>query len=152
MVRTLTSALHTDASVSRSDWAILIFGCLFFGAAAVSLPRFWRGEGSSRSVGFGSDALDRGWIRAIPLGTVSACVLAAIVLVGTFRQSVRVESPTVRLLLVDVPFWSLVAAFVAVTLLYLAVIVFNWPKRAVPPRYRSQTGAITDWFRSLKRH
>ncbi len=133
--------------MSPLDWiAFGIFVLIAVGAVRL-LPRTWRHElkqfDRMPSWWPWGKALWRGWLRMMPISTV-AMVVGVVVYAGLLLVPEAPSGPFVR------PYWAVVPALAALAIVFgmmLTVVLFNWPKRVVPPHLRSQPGAIEEWWR-----
>jgi len=115
-------------------------------AAASRLPKVWRGQAGAafdrvQPWWFYGEIAWRGWVRAIPSGSVTFLVMLVSLwvsfLAGGFKDGAGGAARPIFLVLV----------IMGIFLLTLAVLVFllNWPKAAVAPHLRSQPGALQEW-------
>jgi hypothetical protein len=130
--------------------AVLVLGCAGLALASVGLVRLWRREVFSADMPswwpYGG-ALWRGYVRAMPVGSISFLVLMAGLLILIF---VPTEGGCCGF---AVPNWFVfpfLISFFGTLGLALSVILFNRPRFIVPPHLRSQVGAISEWLRSRR--
>ena len=110
-----------------------------------TLPRTWSGEGlpalerAMRPLWVWGEGSLQGFLRANPLGVVASTGLwVAGFAVTLFKAA---EAPILRTVFAYVMLASFVVAAVCLGLM-VTVILFNAPKRVVPPSLRHQSGVI----------
>lgn len=130
---------------------LIIFG-LVVGIALILLPKVWRmeadvqrDEATKKWWPFG-EALREGFVRSLPVGILAALFLelatTAAFFEKLFTNSGRVVAGRFAL--------GFAAVFLALLIVDACVTLFNWPKFAVPPAARDETGAIALWWRGRK--
>lgn len=126
--------------------ALILVTVLAVGAA-VLIPRIWRGElvsvyeHASEGVWLWGEPLRRGFLRGLHLGILSAVVLVFLVFATADLEPTGHIGPVVG---------TAVGAFFVLLGLNALVVLFNRPRWAVPPRYRDQPGAISEWRAALR--
>lgn len=108
-------------------------------AKIVPVPTFWPH----------SDVALRGCLRMLPVSAVGGGTCAAgsfwcFMLLTSYGSFEFVSNQTAR----DWLGWGLTIGSIGMIVtvpLSLSVFFFNWPKIAVPPAYRYQTGAVDEW-------
>lgn len=136
------------------NWILFTFMVALSLAAVFLIPSFWRGIRSHHEQTPGwirwflGDALTRGYLRALPLISVTGLVL----FLGGAILLLLPETPPGSTGMMRPPVFVL--AYLALlglgALLIVSVMLFNWPKWAVPPRFRSQPGAASEWRQSAR--
>lgn len=118
--------------------------------AVRNVPRFWRHELRTYdrvpAAWPWGDALWRGWVRAIPIGTATLAVGLVAALSGLAVD----EDPSGPL---PRPLWWAVPALAVLAIafaLMLGVVLLNRPKRIVAPHLRSEAGAIEEWWSAMR--
>ena len=115
-------------------WFLALLGIV----GVVLMPRLWREDPPGIEPQAGGP-IRRGFIRGIAIAPVKALllVLAALPFVLDWIPS---GSPIARLYGI----FGLLVIAVAI-LMDVGIVLFNRPKFLVPPRFRDQPGAITEW-------
>ena len=116
--------------------------------AICRLPAYWRGNVSIidrvRPWWPYGAALLRGWQRALAVGVGAFAFGVAAAVCGILNASYG-SNAVERLIGV------LAIVMVTLVLLMLVVMLFNRPKFMVPPRFRDQRGALSEWFGPRRR-
>ncbi len=90
------------------------------------------------------ESLRRGFVRTIHLGVVGTAAVV-LVLVSSYLEDkagnellAQIGAAVERVA---------TGAFLLIVLLDIVIVLFNRPKALVPPPYRNEPGALTDWMR-----
>ena len=134
-------------AMDLSAWlASGFFGLLVLGGTLL-LPRLWRGQLHPTQDRFRwwlwGDPLLRGWLRTLPWLVLNGWVMLVFfgVAVVIRREETGPEGAGDPTLLVTA-FLLWLALFVAVT---ASIVLVNHPKVVVPPPFRRQPGALSEW-------
>lgn len=130
--------------MSGSDLIALLFGGLMVAAAWWQMPKRWRGEHARSDLNAGKLFLPgmasrRGFRRSIPLATAGFTLGYAAAAAGWI---VGVDNLNGLALSVCVGLGVLGLVLIA---MMIPVVLFNSPKAAVPPPFRSEPGLIAEW-------
>jgi hypothetical protein len=128
------------------EW-IVVAGCMLIGGAwLLIVPRIWQNrwrglpEDAPHAWPYGQ-ALWRGFVRVGAIGGAFAFVGAA----GLVSERVQFGEPLESAL--DIAVHIIVPPAL---LIVWTVILFNWPKRIIPPHMRGEPGAIGEWMSSRR--
>jgi hypothetical protein len=113
--------------------------------AAWTLPNYWRGVGftfTRRPPGWwGLGAvLWHGFLRSYPVLVGTAWVGVADMMVLTVSAS---SSPSGKAS--DGVVTTMIGGFICGLAVAGSVVLLNWPRLVVPPRFRSDLGAVAEW-------
>lgn len=136
-------------NLTAFQWVAATILTLMAIGGVILLPRIWRGElaslydKNSKDIWLWGESIRRGFIRGLHWGIVGTVALVIIffTLPGPGHAPELSTATTIAIILF---FLSLA--------LNVLVILLNRPKWAVPPHYRSQSGAIKEWLAKSKKH
>lgn len=138
--------------MTLAGWIGVIYTAAVSPLAFLGIRRLWKGErGFSerrQSWWLWGDPSWRGWVRATPLGGVAfvELVVAAVIAdVGSVGSETNANAVATAVTLV------LAAVFVLAMIGVFLVVLFNWPKFAVPAHLRKQPGALREWREQRRR-
>src|SRR5712692_7490022 len=120
----------------------VLFGAILL-AWIVMLPRYWtRGVSILESTPTWSrlrrDALLRGAMRALPVMVVLFVVPYVLMHVPDFPDARSGRQP-------EWLGWFFTVYGLVFVLLPVSLILLNWPKQLVPPRFRHEPGMVSEW-------
>ena len=136
--------------MSTGDWLLFAIAGALGLAGLVGIRRLWRRETTfyDRVPGWWiwSDALWRGFVRALPVGAVGFLMFIA---TGITAALVPEVPPSETCCGFARPVWAvalILVPFCLIMLLLATIVLFNWPAALVPPHLRGQPGLIREWL------
>jgi hypothetical protein len=135
-----------------AGWIAVIFVAALSHLSFLGIARLWKGgRGFSerrQSWWLWGDPSWRGWVRAMPLGVFafSVGVVAAIIAdLGNVGSETNANAVATAVTLV------LSSVFLVAMVGVVCVVLFNWPKFAVPAHLRKQPEALREWRKQRRR-
>ncbi len=115
-------------ALSPAEWIAFAVFTSFAAVATRGLRRFWRHETT------GWDGMPEWWLRGVPVAVFAAWGMLIGALAGALGMSQTGRISDVFAIITGLAILFVVVAAV----LWTSVVIFHWPKSAVPPHLRGR--------------